>query len=163
MKKLYLLIILSAFQNSFCQNKSNEIILSYDYSSNNNLEINLNRKLDSTEVTIDSKKIIEYFYSKEMEKKIIEKLNRNFYINNTVFDNLLEEIKTISKSKLNKNTLVIENGKITTIKVKNDNMNLHYEVLALNMENNEEELKKFLNVCVKILDIGDLKPENYFN
>ncbi|MFH4968749.1 hypothetical protein V8G61_11155 [Gaetbulibacter sp. M240] len=164
MRKLYLLIVLLTFQNIFCQVESAEIILNYNFSAGEeNLEINLNRNSDSTKVTIDSKKILEYFYSKKQERKVIETVNRNFYISNEVFDDLLKQIKAISKSGLNKNTIVIDNGKITTITVKNDKMNIYYEVIALNMENSEGELKKFLNVCVKILDIGNFKPENYFD
>ena len=164
MRKLYLLIVLLTFQISFCQEESTEIILNYNFPSGyENLEINLNRKIDSTKVTIDSKKILEYFYSKEQERKVTETVKRNYYISNSIFDNLLKQIKAISESELNKNIVVIDNGKITTLKVKNHNINLYYEVIALNMENNKGELKKFLDVCVKILDIGNFKPENYFN
>lgn len=164
MRKLYLLIILLTFQNSFCQEESAEIIFNYNFPENEeNLEIKLNRNIDSTKVTIDSKKILEYYYSKEQERKVIEKVNRNYYIRNAVFDNLLKQIKTISESELNNNNVVIDNGKITSLKVKNLNTNLHYEVLALNMKNSHGELKKFLDECIKILEIGNLKPENYFN
>ena len=164
MKTFYLLIVLLTFQNGFCQEEPTEIIFKYNYQqAHENLEINLIRKIDSTKVTIDSKKILEYFYSKKQEREVTETVNKNFYISNKTFDSILKQVSSISKSELNKNTIVIDNGKITSLKVKNLNTNLYYEVLALNMKNSQGELKKFLDVCIKILDIGNLKPENYFN